>query len=141
MRQGYHAFKPSKSNVTRDLHLSPNPVKGAHGAGLLSAEEMTSKQTKAIQPIVPVSEPPTPKQQAKKIESAVSTPKKPSTNQSYLKSPSYLREHFVRKEACAVVQAINKKEAFQRAYSAGIKDLSERNVRRLFIKQLFPFNK
>lgn len=44
VRSGYHAFRPSKNKATRDLHLSMNPVTGAGGAGLLSAEEMTQRQ-------------------------------------------------------------------------------------------------
>lgn len=41
VRAGYHAYKPSQSSVTKQLHLSSNPIQGAQGAGLLSAEEMT----------------------------------------------------------------------------------------------------
>lgn len=41
VRAGYHSFKPSKSDITKDLHLSPNPMSGAQGAGLLSSEERT----------------------------------------------------------------------------------------------------
>jgi hypothetical protein len=42
VRTGYHAFKPNK-NVA-GLHLSPNPMQGAQGAGMLSAAEMTGSQ-------------------------------------------------------------------------------------------------
>lgn len=41
VRAGYHAFKPSQNSDVTKLHLSPNPVEGATGAGLFSAEEMT----------------------------------------------------------------------------------------------------
>lgn len=50
VRQGYHAFKPSKSDVTKQLHLSPNPVTGATGAGLLSAEHMHQNRAGLQQP-------------------------------------------------------------------------------------------
>lgn len=44
VRQGYSAFKPP-SKTANDLKLSANPVTGAAGAGLQSAEEHTDVKT------------------------------------------------------------------------------------------------
>lgn len=44
VRAGYHGFKvPDKKRA--NLHLSPNPVQGAFGAGLHSAHEVTGGHT------------------------------------------------------------------------------------------------
>lgn len=47
VRSGYNAYKPSKNSAVNQLHLSSNPVQGAQGAGLLSAEHMMAQQEKS----------------------------------------------------------------------------------------------
>lgn len=48
VRSGYNAWKPSKNDAVNQLHMSPNPVEGAMGAGLKSAEEVTGNQVKQL---------------------------------------------------------------------------------------------
>lgn len=73
VRSGYHAFRPSKNKATRDQHLNINPIVGAGGAGLLSAEEMMAKKAPKL-PIAPTEEqiklPTVPAVQKKKLDKA-----------------------------------------------------------------------
>lgn len=86
VRQGYHAFRPSKSSVTKDLHLSANPIEGAKGAGMLSAEEMTSKQATNINPTFPATPQPTPQ----------------TTGQSLVSSPQLTHDEKLKKHNALV---------------------------------------
>lgn len=64
VRQGYHSFSPSKSPATRNLYQQPDPIKGALGQGLLSAEERTKAP-------LGISEPPSIGAQKSKVDSVL----------------------------------------------------------------------
>lgn len=142
VRQGYHAFRPSKSSVTRDLHLSPNPVKGAHGAGLLSAEEMTSRQSEKVQP--PLNVPPPPQQTARTISDSMSPKpiKRAKTGHKYESNEERYtgrKDYWHRYEAGAIVDSIPKDLARSIWRKHNMKG-DDRAIRTAYIKRRYPFN-
>ena len=59
VRTGYNSFKPSKNQITNQLHTSPNPLQGSLGMGMHSAEEMTGAQSQKL-PVQGLTDTPTP---------------------------------------------------------------------------------
>lgn len=115
VRAGYSAFKKPSDEVNK-LKLSADPVKGALGAGLQSAEERTGAQIKKV-PNLDLSN----EQSASSDVEKIMTPKQ--------------ERRFVGKGGWTMT----KSQMYQKALSHGISD--KREVFRRFMKGEYPFNR
>lgn len=129
VRAGYHSYRPSASQQTKDLHLSANPIQGATGAGLLSAEERTQQQA----PSLPIPLNANPESPIKRAHDMV-TP-----NTGYKNVERFKDTRFFRKEGGAVVDQITQERAFSIMRKHGLPP-NPRDTRRRYIKGLYPFN-
>lgn len=122
VRSGYNAYKPSKNQAVNDLHLSSNPVQGAQGAGLLSAEHMIQQQMEKSP--LGLTNDPSITAMSEQVENV--TP-----------APPQMQEKFYDSKDGTL--SLPKSAIYSRAHAHGIDD--KRYAFKLFVNRQYPFNR